>query len=171
MKIPSFLKNCQEAILVQKTFLKVLSIKNVFLKIKNSIFSPKYTRYGKNVKKQIFLSQDDIQIYFGSFFDRTCGFRCNCKKRYKKRKISFCTKYMRGLKKILRNKIVCFIKIYKFPFDHFFITVIYFLLFIKNVFIKTKYSIFQIFLWKKDASDSAGIRAQVIRLPVDCSNH
>ena len=29
----------------------------------------------------------------------------------------------------------------------------------------------KIFLWKKDAFDCAGIRAQVFRLPVNCSNH
>ena len=28
-----------------------LFIKNVFMEIKNSIFLPKYTKYGKNVKK------------------------------------------------------------------------------------------------------------------------
>ena len=37
--------------------------------------------------------------------------------------------------------------------------------------IKFKFKEFEIFLWKKDAFDSAGIRAQVFRLPVDCSNH
>ena len=30
---------------------------------------------------------------------------------------------------------------------------------------------FEIFLWKKDAFDYAEIRAQVFRLPVDCSNY
>ena len=30
---------------------------------------------------------------------------------------------------------------------------------------------FGIFMWKKDAPDCARIRAQVFRLPVDCSNH
>ena len=29
----------------------------------------------------------------------------------------------------------------------------------------------KIFLWKKDAFDCAVIRVQVVRLPVDCSNH
>ena len=36
--------------------------KNVFVKIKTSIFLPKYTRYGKNVKKQNSLFQRDLQI-------------------------------------------------------------------------------------------------------------
>ena len=63
----------------------VFSIKDVFVKIKNSIFSSKYTRYGKNVQEQDSLFQRDLQI----------------------------------------------------PGDHF-IRIIYFHLFIKNVFMKMK---------------------------------
>ena len=33
----------------------LLFIKNAFIKIKNSIFPPKYTRYGKNVEKKFFI--------------------------------------------------------------------------------------------------------------------
>ena len=42
---------------------------------------------------------------------------------------------------------------------------------------KTKYSLdsnfkeFEILLWEKSAFDCTGIRAQVFRLPVDCSDH
>ena len=32
-----------------KNMFLVLSIKNVFVKIKNSVFPPKYTRYGKKI--------------------------------------------------------------------------------------------------------------------------
>ena len=49
---------------------------------------------------------------------------------------------MRDMKKMLRYKIVRFKKIYKFALDYFFIGVISFLSFIKNVFIKIKNSIF-----------------------------
>ena len=34
-----------------------------FLKIKNSIRPPKYTKYGKYVKKQNCLSKKDLQIF------------------------------------------------------------------------------------------------------------
>ena len=39
-----------------------LFIENVFIKIKNSIFPPKYTRYGKNVRIQNCLFQKDLQL-------------------------------------------------------------------------------------------------------------
>ena len=48
----------------------VSSIKNVFLKIKKSIFPPKYTEYGKNVMKQNCLFQIDLQIYWCPFFHK-----------------------------------------------------------------------------------------------------
>ena len=38
-------------------------MKNAFIKIKNSILPPKYTRYGKNVKKQNYLFQEDQQLW------------------------------------------------------------------------------------------------------------
>ena len=40
----------------------LLFIKNIFIKIKNSIFPPKYTGYGKNVKKQNSLFQKHLQL-------------------------------------------------------------------------------------------------------------
>ena len=47
-------------------FIRVISfnllIKNVFMKINNSIFPPKYTRYGKNYKKQDCLFQKDLNL-------------------------------------------------------------------------------------------------------------
>ena len=36
-----------------------------------------------------------------------------------------------------------------------------------NIIYITKFKEFEIFLWKKDAFDCAGIRAQVFRLPVE----
>ena len=80
--------------------------KNDFIKIKNSIFSPKCKRCGKNVKEQNCLFQEDTQIYFEPFFDETHSFRFNRKTRYQKRKIQFCKKSMRDTKKILGNKII-----------------------------------------------------------------
>ena len=44
--------------------------KNFFIKIKNSIFPPKYTRYGKTVRKEICLFQKDIQLWYWPFFYR-----------------------------------------------------------------------------------------------------
>ena len=49
----------------------VLSIKNVFVKIKNSIFPPKYTIYGRNVEKQNSFFQRDLQISWRPFFYRS----------------------------------------------------------------------------------------------------
>ena len=46
------------------------------------------------------------------------------------------------MKKMFRNKIVRFKKMYKFAHRYFFIKVIFFLPSIKNVFLKTKNSIF-----------------------------
>ena len=84
----------------------VLSVKNGFLKIKNSIFQSKYTRYGKNFKKQNCVFKIDRQIYFRSIFDRTRFFLFNSKKRYDKWKIPSCSKSMWDTKKMLENEIV-----------------------------------------------------------------
>ena len=51
-------------------------------------------------------------------------------------------KSMRDTKKMFENKIVRLNKIYKITFNYFFIRVIPFHLFIKNVFMKIKNSIF-----------------------------
>ena len=40
-----------------------LFIRNVFMIIKNPIFPPKYTRYGKNIVKQNCLSQKNLQLW------------------------------------------------------------------------------------------------------------
>ena len=45
-----------------------LFIKNVFIRTKNSIFLSKYTRYGKNVKKQNCLFQEKLQLWSQTFF-------------------------------------------------------------------------------------------------------
>ena len=41
-----------------------LFIKNVSIKIKNSIFSPKYTKHRKSVKIQNRIFENDLQIFF-----------------------------------------------------------------------------------------------------------
>ena len=105
---------------VNRTFwpmVLVLSIKNVFVKMKNYNFLLEFTRYG--IIEEVF----------------------NCKKRYQKWKILFCTKSMWDTKKNLGKKIVRFKKIYKLANDYFSIRVIYFHLFIKNVFMTIKNSI------------------------------
>ena len=55
-----FLTNCS-GFIHQKRF---------FFQIKNSIFAPKYTRYGKNVKKQKYLCKRNFQIFQWPFFNR-----------------------------------------------------------------------------------------------------
>ena len=61
----------------------LLFIKNVFLKLKNSIFLPKYMRYGKNVENEICLFQKHLQIKLGLFFHKNYTFsfiylKCVC---------------------------------------------------------------------------------------------
>ena len=41
----------------------LLPIKNAFIKIKSTIFPPKYTRYGKNVKKQNCSFLKNLQLW------------------------------------------------------------------------------------------------------------
>ena len=48
----------------------VLSMEIFFVKIENSIFPPKYTKYGKNVNKQNSLSQRNLQISWWPFPSR-----------------------------------------------------------------------------------------------------
>ena len=62
----------------------LLFIKNASIKIKNSIFPSKYTRYGKNDRKQNCSSPEDIQICFRSFFDRRRSFALIAKNVIKK---------------------------------------------------------------------------------------
>ena len=52
----------------------VLSIKIVFVKSKNSIYSQKYMRYGKNVEQRNSLLQRDLQLWFRTFFHRSYMF-------------------------------------------------------------------------------------------------
>ena len=119
------------------------NIKN-FLTIQNSIFPPKQTRCGKNVKIQNCSFHRDLQMSYRPFlhrsyifcllikkllvFKKTIRYEKNCsfrlvihKKRYQKWKISFYTKSMRDTKKMLENKIVYFQNIQNFGADHFFI--------------------------------------------------
>ena len=48
-------------------------------KIKTFGFQINCTRYGKNVKKQNCLFQEDVEIYFRELFNRARSFRFNCK--------------------------------------------------------------------------------------------
>ena len=51
---------------------------------KNLWFLKKTIRDTKKFYRQNYSSQEDIQIYFRALFDRTRGFRFNCKKCYQK---------------------------------------------------------------------------------------
>ena len=46
-------------------------MKNVFVKIINSIFPPKYTRYSKNVKKQILYFEEIYKFAADHSFHRS----------------------------------------------------------------------------------------------------
>ena len=104
----------------------------MLLKIKTVSYK-KTIRYEKNFRHNC-SSQEDIQIYFRILFDRRCSFRLNCKKRYEKWRILFCTKFMRDAKKMSGKKIVRFKKMCKSASDYFIKRVISFHLFIKNIF-------------------------------------
>ena len=52
----------------------LLFIKKDFTNIKNSIFLTKYKIYGKNVKKENYLSQKDLQLWYRPFFHRSYAF-------------------------------------------------------------------------------------------------
>ena len=83
LSVFTFLYYEKVLVLCEKSHLEFSSTKNVFVKIKNFVFLPKYARCGKNVEKQNFLFQRDLQI------DRIRSFRFNCKKRYKNEKFYF----------------------------------------------------------------------------------
>ena len=86
------------------------------MKIKNSIFPRKYTKYGKNVGEQYCSPSEDLLTYFRPFFVLTRSPRL-IRKNVKNGKIPFCTKSMRDTKKMLRKKFVHFKKIYRFAYD------------------------------------------------------
>ena len=117
------------------------SIKNIFVKIKNFISPPKYTRYSKNVEIQNSLFERNLQIPWWPFLNRSYIFFLK-RKCYQKWKILFFTQSMRDTKKISRSKIVRWKNIYRLVSDYFFIIVIYFYLFIKTFIMKIKNSIF-----------------------------
>ena len=90
--------------------------KNALVNIKNSIFPPKYTRHGKNVKKQNSSFQRDLAICWWPFFHSS---------------YIFCLL----MENVIKNeKFLLFIKkIYKFTAAHFLIRYAFFVLIVKNV--------------------------------------
>ena len=66
----------QKRTTIQKNYISFhLFIKNVFMKIKNLICPPKYTRYGANVRWQNFLIKKGLQLWSGKFIHRSFIFR------------------------------------------------------------------------------------------------
>ena len=61
--LEKYLRICYLLFFIRVVYFLLL-IKNVFLKIKNLTFPPKYTGYEKNVKKQNCLFQRDLQIFW-----------------------------------------------------------------------------------------------------------
>ena len=90
---------------------QVLSIKNVFIRIQNFIFSPKYTRYCENIQKQNSLFQRDLQICPWLFFNRSYIFRFLMKNIIKNKNFCFPKNYKRNEKNFY-DKIVHLKKIY-----------------------------------------------------------
>ena len=97
----------------------VLTIINVFVKIKNSIFLPKYTRYGKNIETQNYLFQRDLQIWYWPFFHRSNIFFPLIKIIIKNKKLSFWEKLNAEYEKKCRLPI-CISQDINIYFDLFF---------------------------------------------------
>ena len=105
----------------------------VFYKIKKSIFQPNYARYEKMLRSRIdhlkkiykfdfdhFLEKRTIFIYFDHFLIKRTVFVLIMKNVIKNHKFNFPDKLWHT-KKNVRNKIICFKKIYEFYFDYFLI--------------------------------------------------
>ena len=110
----------------------------MLLKIVTFGFQTKLYEIRKKCWEKNCSSQWDIQIYFRALFYLTRNFCYNCKKCYQKWKILFCIKSVRDTKKMLRKKIICYKKIYKWACDHFFIRVISFHFLSKTLLWKSK---------------------------------
>ena len=82
-----------------------LFIKNVFMKMKNSIYLTKYTRYGKNFNEKNSLFQRDLQICYWSFSHRKYVFCLIMKNVIKNKKFWFFKKLNEIRKKMLRTKL------------------------------------------------------------------
>ena len=88
--------------------------------MKNSILHQIYAGYVTNFKKQNSSFQKGVQIFHWLFFIRDIYFLLSIKNVLIEIKNSvFPTKYTRCEKKMLRNKIVYFKKIYNSSVDHF----------------------------------------------------
>ena len=72
------------------------------------------------------------KFYFDHFLIKSTVFVLNVKNVIKNKKLNFFGQNLRHTKKMLRNKIVRFKKMYKSYFDHFLIRIIVFLINMKN---------------------------------------
>ena len=94
-------------------------MKNIIIN-KNFRFPKKLYEIRKRYSGQNCLSQEDIQIYFKSFRDRTCSFRFIVKNVIENKKFHFSQNLSGIRKKMLRNEIFRFKNIYKFAVSYFF---------------------------------------------------
>ena len=83
-------------------------------------FRPNNARYEKMLQSKIFHLKEIYNFDFDHFLIKRTVFILIVKKVIKNQKINFSDK-LRHTKQMLRNKIVRFIKIYKFYFYHFLI--------------------------------------------------
>ena len=104
----------------------------MLLKIKNYGFRPKNARYEKMLTSKIVNLKDIYKFYFDHFLIKCAVFVLNVKNVIKNQKFNFSDKLCDIQKKMLRNKIVRFKKIYKSYLNHFLIGIIFFLINIKN---------------------------------------
>ena len=102
---------------------------NVFVKIKNSIFPQKYTKYGKIVEEKLFHFKEFYKFLSGHFFIAVIFLFIN-EKCYKKRPLVSKKKTIRNTKK-KPDKIVYLKKTY-FTSEHFLIGQVVFVLIVKS---------------------------------------
>ena len=112
----------------------VLSIKNGFYKIKKSIFRPNYISCEKMLRNKIVRLRKIYKFDFDHFLFKRTVFVLSIKNGFYKIKKSIFRSNSPRAEKMLRNKILYLIKMYKFDFDHFLVKHTVFVLSIKNGF-------------------------------------
>ena len=118
----------------------VLSIKDGFYKIENSIFRPNYSRYEKMLTSKIVHLKETYKFCFNHFMIKRTVFVLSIKNGFYKIKKSLFRPNNARYKKMLRSKIVHLKKIYNFDFDHFLIKRTVFVLIVKNVIKNQKFN-------------------------------
>ena len=122
---------------LDKRTMVLIFIKKMLLKIKSCSFWPNNARYEKMLKSKIVHLKKIYNFDFDNILIKRTVFVLIVKNVIKNKKFNFPDKFCDIRKKMLRNKIVRFKKIYKFYFDHFLIKRTVFVL-MKKMLLKIK---------------------------------